>query len=175
MRRGVACRLVVWTVVLTASGAEAKPVVIHDSGRTLPIDRFVAPLLDSKTGQARLHPVQPVRTAEALLRTVLPIVTPQMQPGTVAKQTIDQPTLQKPLCIVGSDPRSVNWLRRHRQRLAHIGAVCLLVQAAHIEDLRRVADAACGLPVLPMSGSALAQRLALTRYPVLVSKTTIEQ
>ena len=67
------------------------------------------------------------------------------------------------------------WLAREREHLAALGAVGLAVEVADLAGWRRLTEAAQGLVLLPVSGTALAQRLALGHYPVLVTRSRIEQ
>ena len=65
--------------------------------------------------------------------------------------------------------------RAEREHLAALGAVGLAVEVADLAGWRRLTEAAQGLVLLPVSGTALAQRLALGHYPVLVTRSRIEQ
>ena len=56
-----------------------------------------------------------------------------------------------------------------------MGAVGMLVQADTLEDLRRVAQMAGGLAILPASATDIAKALGIRHYPVLISSHGIEQ
>lgn len=149
----------------------AAPVVIHDTGRTLPLDDYYAPLAstDAATGQRQAQ--IPASVADA----VLPIRTPEMSPGVVGKRAIDKPLLAQPLFLIGADELSRRWLLKHRSRLVQLNAVGMLVEAQTTQDLERVAAIADGLPIAPATGSDVARLLGLRHYPVLISARWIEQ
>lgn len=111
----------------------------------------------------------------AVARSLLPIHTPEMSPGTVQARQIDAKSLDRPFFIIGSDQRSREWLAAHYSRLVQMQAVGLLVQAETVEDLRRVADLGEGVPIAPVPGSDVAKRFGLKHYPVLISAGWIEQ
>ena len=108
-------------------------------------------------------------------RAVLPIRTPEMEPGVVARRVESRPEITRPLFLVGADPRSLQWLRRHRERLRSLRATGLLVAVRSLSDLDAVAAVAQGLPISPASASSLARRYGLTHYPLLLSSKGIEQ
>ena len=84
-------------------------------------------------------------------------------------------TLPRPFFLIGSDPRSRDWLVTHRDRLAEIGATGMLVEADTVDNLRTIAGLAKGLPILPASATDIAQALGLEHIPVLISRRGIEQ
>ena len=149
----------------------AAPVVIHDTGRTLTLDDYYAPLAGADSATELSHPQVPSSVADA----VLPIRTPEMTPGKVGKRAIDKPLLAQPLFLIGADELSQRWLRRHRPRLLQLNAVGMLVNAATARDLERVAAIADGLPIAPAPASDVARLLGLRHYPVLISSRWIEQ
>ena len=69
---------------------------------------------------------------------------------------------------------SRTWLAQHRERLAAIGAVGMLVQAESADDLDAIARLADGLPILPASASDIARVLGIKHVPVLISRRGIE-
>lgn len=109
-------------------------------------------------------PVEPSRLRVAPLRG---------EPSTEVLERLQH--LPRPLCLVGSDEQSMNWLAHHREALRQAGAVCMLVQAGTRKDLERVRDVARDIPVQVAHGDDLAARLQLEVYPVLISRDGIEQ
>jgi integrating conjugative element protein (TIGR03765 family) len=63
----------------------------------------------------------------------------------------------------------------HRERLAEIYAVGMLVNAESVADLEAIAAIARGLPILPASATDIAETLGLNHIPVLISRRGIEQ
>lgn len=83
--------------------------------------------------------------------------------------------LPRPLFLIGADSRSRHWLEMHRERLAEIHAVGMLVDADSKADLEAIAAIARGLPILPASATDIAESLGLKHIPVLISRRGIEQ
>ncbi|MGH8538077.1 MAG: PFL_4695 family integrating conjugative element protein [Gammaproteobacteria bacterium] len=80
----------------------------------------------------------------------------------------------QPLFLVGADPESLRWLDANRERLKQLGAVGMLVQAETEAELKAVTEAAHGLPLIPASGEAFAERLDVAHYPVLITREGVE-
>lgn len=150
--------------------AYAAPIIIHDTGRGLSLAPYFEPL---KGSGAETAPA--VRVPDSVADGLLPIHTPEMSPGTVAKRPLNKPELTQPLFLIGPDARSLAWLRHHRERLIQINAIGMLVEANTLHDLQAVAAIATGLRIMPASASDIARLLGLTHYPVLISRSGIEQ
>ncbi|MDZ7840858.1 MAG: integrating conjugative element protein [Gammaproteobacteria bacterium] len=160
--------------------ALAAPEVIHDSGQTRPL----APYLESLRGEDpppdRRH--RPSGQAGLTAEELLPIETPGMSPGPVQPRALDLPDGApkaamgaRPLFLIGADPLSRRWLANHRDRLAAIGAVGMLVDAKTKADLRTIARLARGLRIMPAPATEIAKLYNLKRYPVLIWRGHIEQ
>ena len=155
-----------------ASGALT---VIYDSGETYPLAPFLE-VFDEEPAQdnsPRASPV-PLNPGVADPERLLPIRSPGLTPGRVEPQDIKRP-FARPFFLIGSDDFSREWFTTHRDRLAEIGAVGMLVEAQTLDDLRAIAAIADGLPILPASASDIAEALGLSHYPVLITKDGIEQ
>lgn len=175
----VRCNLPWWLSVVIACVlvpvmAQAELTVIYDSGNTKPIAPFleVFESADEMSPQSAA-PVTP-QLGAADPEAWLPILSPGLTPGFVQERSHDRP-FARPFFLIGSDARSRQWLKNHRDRLKEIGAVGMLVQADTLEDLRVIAELADGLSILPASGSDIAQALGILHYPVLISAQSIEQ
>ncbi len=154
--------------------AEAAPVVIFDAGNTKPIAPYYESLA-AGAGKGRRPPDVrlPVRCA-LVARDVLPIHTPEMRPGRVESRFVAT-RLPRPLFLVGADADSLRWLIAHRTTLLAMEATGMLVEVATVEELRAVADAAPGLPIVPASASDIARALGIAHYPVLITREGVEQ
>ncbi len=153
--------------------ASAALTVIYDNGNTRPL----APYLESI--QAPVSPEAPTLSEVPPLGAAdpeqwLPIRSPGLTPGRVEKRAVHRP-FARPFFLIGSGSLSRRWLSTHRDRLAEIGAVGMLVQAETVDDLRAIAALANGLPILPASASDIAEALDLSHYPVLITKDGLEQ
>lgn len=168
----------VWSTVLAGllipAMGQAELTVIYDNGHTEPI----APFLEVfETNQAPPEnkpdiPMSPLGAADP--KAWLPIRSPGLTPGPVPARTHDRP-FSRPFFLIGSDTRSRQWLKSHRDRLKDIGAVGMLVRAETETDLRAIAVLSDGLVILPASASDIAQALGVSHYPVLISRHGIEQ
>jgi len=154
--------------------AAAELTVIYDSGDTRPLAPYLEVFETQGTEPARTPSPEPPDLGVADLKRLLPIRSPGLTPGPVDRQAVSRP-FTRPFFLIGSDPLSRDWLTTHRDRLAEIGAVGMLVQAETVDDLRAIAELADGLPILPASASDIARALGLSHYPVLVTKHGLEQ
>lgn len=167
----LSCAGVALIASLTAmSVALAAPVIIHDTGRGLSLAPYFEPLQDVDAGTAPT-----VRIPDSVADGLLPVHTPEMSPGAVAKRPLHKPELAQPLFLIGADARSLEWLRRHRERLIQINAIGMLVEAHTLSDLQAVAAISNGLRIMPASASDIARLLELRHYPVLIAPRGIEQ
>lgn len=169
--------------LLTAGGilavlcavASAQLPVIYDSGQTEPI----APYLEGIAAEPAEHPA--TRSAPDPLAGRFPVHTPELSPGTIQSRRFPEALrryavfLDRPLFLIGTDPLSHQWLIQHRNRLAQIGAVGLLVEARTQADLDAIGAIGGDLLIVPTSASALAGVLGLRHYPVLISAEGYEQ
>jgi len=114
-------------------------------------------------------PTTPISEAD-----MLPVHSAKLTPGTVTRRTIDAPGL-RPFFVVGDDEISADWLRRHAASLRERGAVGLVVNVETVQALNRLRALIPDVPLSPVSGDDLAERLGLRHYPVLITATGIEQ
>ena len=139
----------VTVTALTAACTWAAPVVIYGSGDI----GTLAPYYETLTSPAKnqgtqLDASRSVDVGRFDVNRYLPVRTPQMSPGKVARRALDHaPTA--PIIIIGSDAISKHWLAKHRERLMELGAVGLLVQAERIEDLETIARLGRDLKITP--------------------------
>ena len=163
------------TMPALAVGALA---VIHDSGETYSLAPFFEVFdedADRREGpSASPIPPSPPALGAAELERLLPIRSPGLTPGRVARRDSKRP-FARPFFLIGADGLSREWFATHRDRLAEIGAVGMLIEAQTLDDLRAIAAIADGLPILPASASDIAEALGLSHYPVLITKDGIEQ
>ena len=153
--------------------ASAALTVIYDNGNTRPLAPYLESIQAPVSSEApTLSDVPPLGAADP--EQWLPIRSPGLTPGRVERRAVHRP-FARPFFLIGSDAFSRQWLATHRDRLAEIGAVGMLVQAETVDDLRAIAALAKGLPILPTSASDIAEALALSHYPVLITRDGLEQ
>jgi integrating conjugative element protein (TIGR03765 family) len=105
---------------------------------------------------------------------MLPVRSLKLTPGTVARRTLEAPGLQ-PFFLIGNDPISRAWLRRHAASLQARGAVGLVINVDTMAGLAQLRHIAPALRLSPTPADDLAGRLGLRHYPVLIASTGIEQ
>ncbi|HBC3529393.1 TPA: integrating conjugative element protein [Vibrio parahaemolyticus] len=115
--------------------------------------------------------VSPAYAKDPLVQ-MLPVRTPGMSPGQVARKAITQ-SVGQPLFIVGDDARSHRWLHAKRDYLARIHAVGVVVNVNDARGWLRMTQ--YGLTVYPVRGDDFAKAFGITHYPVLVEDHTIKQ
>lgn len=115
--------------------------------------------------------VSPAYAKDPLVQ-MLPVRTPGMSPGQVARKAITQ-SVGQPLFIVGDDARSHQWLRAKRDYLARIHAVGVVVNVNDARGWLRMTQ--YGLTVYPVRGDDFAKAFGITHYPVLVEDHTVKQ
>lgn len=160
-------------VVWTGDASQAQPVVIHDSGDTEPLAPFLDVLAPADASPGPTASATPALGA-ADPKVLLPIRSPGLTPGDVARRPVGYPLL-RPFFLIGSDARSKAWLAAHGDRLRELGAVGMLVEAKRHDDLAVIARLGHGLSIMPASGSDIARVLGIRHYPVLISREGIEQ
>jgi integrating conjugative element protein (TIGR03765 family) len=167
-------RCVALAFALAPIHARADLTIIYDSGDTQPL----APYLQVFEPVDRVPPQSPVATPPPLgaadPEAWLPIQSIGLTPGVVRSRAIHRP-FSRPVFLIGADALSRQWLLEHRDRLKSMGAVGMLVQGDNLQDLRRVAQLADGLAILPASATDIAKALGIKHYPVLISSERIEQ
>lgn len=158
-----------------ASHAGEPLIVVEDLGGTSALPYYEALNLQPRSDVARPPiPTPQVPATPADEAAMLPVRSPQLTPGTVARRVIEAPGL-RPFAIVGDDEASQAWLRSHAASLRERGAVGLVVNVGTEQGLARLRALAPGVPLAPVAGDDLAARLGLRHYPVLVTATAIEQ
>ncbi len=163
----------VLALALSASLPCAALEVIRDAGGE-PIDPYLARLASQashgdQSGQApSTQPGQVYRLAHHL-----PIRSPSLTSGAVEAR--HRPTrLLQPVFLVGADPRYLAWLEASRERLKHMRAIGMLVQAENEAEITQAMGAVQGLPLIPASGEAFATVLGIRHYPVLITREGFE-
>ncbi|MBJ7223573.1 MULTISPECIES: integrating conjugative element protein [unclassified Brenneria] len=159
------------------ASAESTPlVVVEDRGGASALPYYETLNLQPRSPDAARPPI-PMPVALAKLASeadMLPVRSPTLSPGIVARRVIEAPGLQ-PFFLIGDDDTSHAWLRRHATALRERGAVGLVVNIDTPAGLTRLREAAPGLELAPVVADDLAARLGVQHYPALITSTGIEQ
>jgi integrating conjugative element protein (TIGR03765 family) len=174
--RMVACILLFFFTLLNWGGSAnaANLTVVEDQGgvSALPYyERLQPNPQNSDIREAKPVPLQgPITEAH-----MLPVVSKSLSPGRVVARTNNAGGLTQPLFLIGADDLSVAWLRQRGDVLREIGAVGLVVNVTDMSSLTDLRKVASGLTLIPASGDDIADLLKLKHYPVLITRTGIEQ
>jgi len=114
-------------------------------------------------------PATPISEADMVL-----VRSARLTPGSVTRRAIEAPGLRS-FFIVGDDELSQAWLRRHAALLVERSAVGLVVNVETLDALNHLRMLVPDVPLSPVSGDDLAERLGLRHYPALITATGIEQ
>ena len=159
-----------------ASRAGDPLIVVDDHGGTSALPYYEPLNLQPRANPPAtpLIPTPRIPSTPADEAAMLPVRSAKLTPGTVARRVIDAPGL-RPFVLIGEDKASQSWLLRHATALRERGAVGLVVNVETMKGLVRLRALVPGVPLAPVAGDDLAERLGLRHYPVLVTATGIEQ
>lgn len=150
-------------------------IVIEDRGGASALPYYEALNLQPRAGVSAPRIEVPHPPAGMLNEaSMLPVRSLRLSPGEVARRVIEAPGLP-PFFLVGDDQRSHAWLQQRAPRLRELGAVGLVVSVSSAESLKALRALVPGLPLSPVAGDDLAERLGLRHYPVLITATGLEQ
>lgn len=173
--------------LLCSTALLAEPVVVYKGEKVVSIDPYRLAL---KTP----HPVGKVPTEvihselkknqQQTMQTVtqsgvpgfnFPYKTEGLSLGKVETKNIQKPDLPSPFFIIGSDEQSRAWLRKNKDRFITLQAIGFLVEAKNLEEFELVQEDAGDLFVGRFQWNGMVQGLGINHYPVLITKTSIEQ
>ena len=100
---------------------------------------------------------------------LLPIRTPEIQPGAARGRLRLAHPLSAPMCVLGADASSVQWLDTHAVSLAKANIACWVVNVEGMAAWSRLRRVAGKVELLPMSGGVLVE-MGLRTTPVLIQR-----
>lgn len=168
--------LMLLTILPLASRAGVPLIVVEDRGGASALPYYEALNLQPRDNGAARSPIPmpQVPATPADEAAMLPVRSAKLTPGTVARRVIEAPGL-RPFVVIGDDKASRDWLQRHAGSLHERGAVGLVVNVETAQTLARLRALAPGVPLAPVAGDDLAERLGLRHYPALITAAGIEQ
>lgn len=168
----VACRSLLWLPMLAQADTL---IVVDDRGGTSALPYYEALNLQPRAGLSAPRIEMPRPPAgEVNEASMLPVRSSRLSPGVVARRVIEAPGLPA-FFLVGDDQHSRAWLQQRALRLRELGAVGLVINVSSAESLAALRALVPGLPLSPVAGDDLAERLGLRHYPVLITATGLEQ
>ncbi|MFB1118464.1 integrating conjugative element protein [Dickeya dadantii] len=168
--------LLALTTVSPLLHAAQPPIVVEDHGGASAMPYYEALNLQARSPNAPRSPVTipSVQVNPATEADMLPVRSPKLTPGTVARRVIDAPGLQ-PFFLVGDDEASHMWLQRQAASLRERKAIGLVVNVENEAGLALLRAITPDLQFAPVAADDLAERLGLQHYPVIITSSGIEQ
>ncbi|MEH4661169.1 integrating conjugative element protein [Phytobacter diazotrophicus] len=166
--------LFVVPLILAALPATAALTTVADLG-----GEPTAPYLDAVNGRANeFSPPQSLSSAEPpttlSVSTMLPVITPEMTPGTVVSRQLNLQGMP-PVFIIGNDDLSRSWIQKRSAELSRLGATGLVVNIGSESELDSLKSILPSVMMAPVQGGDLARRLQLAHYPVLITAEGLTQ
>lgn len=151
-------------------------IVVADKGGSAaqPYYEAIDLVADKAGSRAAPGPRDDARPRSGSEVDMLPVRSPSLSPGEVARRTVQAPGLG-PIFLIGDDDLSKAWLRARLPLLKQIKATGFVVDVSTAPALQALRQMAGGLELVPASGIDLAQRMKIKHYPVLITSSSIEQ
>jgi integrating conjugative element protein (TIGR03765 family) len=149
------------------ANAQAPAVVIHDSGQTLPIAPYLAPLYAEQVPARRRSPANPPLQDATPMSAMFPLKTTKLSPGKVSPTNVKM-LMPMPIFVVGDDPVSRAWMTRNSKVLFDLQATGIVVQAATEAQFWAFRNAYPALRMVPSQGDDLNRTFGLKAYPFLI-------
>lgn len=163
----------------------AQPTVIYDSGRTVNTEKYRQFLTAGESPDFLKNgwvfndepePDSPAYDENAEVGGLYPITTTKLSPGKIKQEkNIYVASLPGPICIVGADPLSKQWIQKNYQYLLDMKAMCLIVQAKNQIEADDLLQLLPGLIVSAGNGDELAEHFHIKHYPVVINERMIFQ
>jgi len=128
--------------------------------------------IESPFGQNLNKPVEPKIIPMSYAKMVdknLPISS-DLSPGKFQRfQSKPAARVTQPICLVGYDDLSLSWLEKNRDALSRYKAICFVMQAKNLIQIKRIKEIA-GDKILfqPVSGKQIASDFNVPAYPALI-------
>jgi integrating conjugative element protein (TIGR03765 family) len=132
-------------------------------------------LIEHTLGPTRARPVQATSTPEpAPIESMFPL-RPKLQLRAHNSVRIDfKFPVARPLCLLGNDAYSRQWLKYNAKELLRAGALCYLIEAPNAGVLAPLRALAPGVPITTINDAVFVQA-GLRGYPAVISRTGVVQ
>ncbi len=98
-----------------------------------------------------------------------PVQSPNLRPGDEKGTQHYVPGLEQPLFLIGDEPASRRWLRRHREKLRTMNALGLIIEVKSRTRFLKLQAIAPELQLVPTSADAFAEQFFISSYPALLT------
>lgn len=165
------CYLMLSAFILMTAPVNAELNVVADLGGESAI-RFYEPIQPVHSENAPKHPnAIPSSIPE---ENMLPVVSHKWSIGQVKPKALNLPGAL-PIFLIGDDETSQHWLAQRKTQLQALGATGLVINVQTMEGLNRLRHIAPELTIVPVSADALAERLGISNYPLLMTAEGVSQ
>jgi integrating conjugative element protein (TIGR03765 family) len=168
-------------LTLVLSSVSAEPVVIYDAGHTVPTYVYKQILQGvSVPDFGQLWAADKAIEVDKSNNpgdpsNWLPVTSAKLTPGVEYSREVRFDQLVTPVCIIGSDAKSLAWIRQYQAVLKKHNVLCWLVSANTLAEVQTVITALNGISMSPADGDAIAEFFTIRHYPVLITQRLIEQ
>ncbi|AKX44902.1 hypothetical protein AKN87_07185 [Thiopseudomonas alkaliphila] len=161
------------TVTASAStnSEQSNPLVIHQGG--VSALRYYDSL-SVESGEKAIRPLPDIHLQKPGQFSAFPVVS-KLTPGAVKAKTLSASGLVQPIFMIGYDKHSAQWLSERYHILKELNALGLVVNVPTAEAMAELQKIAPDLMLQPIPGDDLAKHIGVKHYPVLITKTSIEQ
>jgi integrating conjugative element protein (TIGR03765 family) len=172
--------LLVFLLCTFSAWIHAEPLVIYDSGQGVSTAPYKAlftggEMPDFRNSWLFKELPQADATGSSPEKT-FPIRTTRLTPRRLTQEKESYFALMAfPICVIGTDELSKQWLSRNLQHLIEMNAQCLLVSAESAEEASELLELAQGLQIYPAHGDAIADYFKIEHYPVLITDRYVSQ
>lgn len=160
----------------------AEPTIVYDSGDTISASKYLSQFQPANNtvpdfGKSWVMQLQePVKPPLKTKKTPFPITTSLMSAKRVdGFKDNFMASLPNPICLIGSDDLSKQWILFIRDHLLDIGAHCWIVQANNESELNEISTLLNGVKVFPANGDDIAKYFNIDYYPVLINQRVVSQ
>ncbi len=196
-------KIILCLLLIAPSLCIAQPKIIFDSGETKDISNYLHPFAGPDKLKEHIEKRRMIKTPEELkkefeeakkrlyekrikdkevrsrvknVNPMLPLKTGGLVLGKVRSRSVNFPEVKKPICIFGSDEKSLRWFNSIKYHIQEEGGYCWLIQAETIDDLKRVLRLSKGIvSVVPITGELAVKQFGIKRYPVIITSEEITQ
>lgn len=150
---------------------QLKPLVIQQGGVSA-LRYYDSLSVDS--GEKAVKRLPDIRLQKPEQFSAFPVIS-QLTPGSVQPRTLSASGLVQPIFMIGYDKFSAQWLSERSSILKQLNALGLVVNVPSAAAMAALQAIAPELILQPIPGDDLAKHIGLEHYPVLITKTSIEQ